>query len=87
MTPETIRAMDPQGINTMADEIKLLRAALQHLVDDVLSYERLNNLSANPGRKYCWDSVARAVEILEHTIKLRQDKNKYSSMVSVENSG
>jgi len=51
---------------TLSEENDLLRAALQSLVDDVLDYEKVNNFSPNPGRKYCWDTVARAVEILEH---------------------
>jgi hypothetical protein len=44
-----------------------LRSALQRLVDNVLDYEKVNNLSPNPGRKYCWDSVAHAVSVLEQT--------------------
>lgn len=38
--------------------------ALRGLVTDVLEYERINNLAPNPGRKYCWDSVERAVAVL-----------------------
>ncbi len=45
-------------------EIERLRAALQALVDNVLDYEKVNNLSPNPGRKYCWDTIANAVEAL-----------------------
>lgn len=41
-------------------ETKMLREALEGVVADVLEYERVNNLSPAPGRKYCWDSVARA---------------------------
>ena len=44
-----------------------VREALQMLVDNVLDYEKVNNLSPNPGRKYCWDSVANAVSVLEQT--------------------
>jgi hypothetical protein len=47
-----------------ADEIERLRAALQAVVNDVLAYERSRNLYPNPGREYCWDSVARAVAVL-----------------------
>ena len=48
-----------------ADEIERLRLALQTLVDSVLDYERVNNLSPNPGRKYCWDSVEHAINVLK----------------------
>jgi len=46
------------------DEIERLRAALKGVVSDVLEYERINNLAPNPGRKFCWDSVAHAHEII-----------------------
>jgi hypothetical protein len=46
-----------------------LRAALRAVVADVLEYERANNLSPNPGRKYCWDSVARAQAILHADVE------------------
>ena len=36
-------------------------AALQNLVAQILDYERVNNLSPNPGRKYCWDATERAI--------------------------
>ena len=49
------------------NDIDMLRGALQSLVDNVLDYEKVNNLSPNPGRKYCWDSVAHAVSVLEQT--------------------
>lgn len=35
--------------------------ALQALVAQILDYEKVNNLSPNPGRKYCWDNTERAV--------------------------
>lgn len=38
-----------------------LLAALQALVSQILDYERVNNLSPNPGRNYCWDNTERAV--------------------------
>jgi hypothetical protein len=47
-----------------ADEIERLRAALQRLVDNILDYERVNQLAPNPPRMYCWDAVADAVAIL-----------------------
>lgn len=42
-----------------------LEQALKDVVSDVLEYEKSNNLAPNPGRKYCWDSVERAVALLE----------------------
>lgn len=45
-------------------EIALFRQALTALVDNVLDYERINNLAPSPGRKYCWDAVAHAQDIL-----------------------
>ena len=42
-----------------------LREALKAVLRDIEEYERVNNLAPNPGRKYCWDSVANAYEILE----------------------
>ena len=42
-----------------------LEAALWRVVDDVLDYERANNLAPNPGRAYCWDSVANAIAVLK----------------------
>jgi hypothetical protein len=38
--------------------------ALAALVDNVNDYERINNLSPNPGRTECWDTVAHAKRIL-----------------------
>ncbi len=37
-----------------------LFAALKLVVDQIEDYERINNLAPNPGRQYCWDSVAGA---------------------------
>lgn len=55
-------------LNEAAQVIKAtnerLREALQALVDNVLDYEKVNNLSPNPGRQYCWDTVANAVKVL-----------------------
>lgn len=42
-----------------------LLMALKDVVADVLDYERVNNLSPAPGRKYCWASVAQAVGVIE----------------------
>lgn len=38
--------------------------ALQALVNQVNDYERVNNLAPTPGRTECWDTVARAKEVL-----------------------
>lgn len=38
--------------------------ALQRVVSDVLDYDRVNNLAPNPGRRYCWDSIENAVDVL-----------------------
>lgn len=47
-----------------ANKIERLNAALKGVLSDIADYERVNNLSPNPGRKYCWDSVAQAHEAL-----------------------
>lgn len=44
--------------------LEAMHSALVRVVRDVREYETLNNLHPNPGRKYCWDSVANAIEIL-----------------------
>ena len=44
-----------------------LEQALKDVVSDILEYERVNNLAPNPGRQFCWDSVARAHAVLEQT--------------------
>ena len=46
-------------------EIERLRAALRGLLADIDDYERVNNLSPNPGRKDCWQSVTIAREALD----------------------
>jgi hypothetical protein len=51
-------------IEAWSVENERLRTALQDVVRDILEYERINNLAPNPGRKYCWDSVERAVHVL-----------------------
>jgi hypothetical protein len=47
-----------------AKRIDELEAALRAIVRDVNDYERVNNLSPNPGRTECWDSVAHAKAVL-----------------------
>lgn len=58
-TNEDIRAFQDLSV-----ENARLRAALKNVCDDVLAYERINNLAPSPGRKYCWDSVGDAIAIL-----------------------
>jgi hypothetical protein len=47
------------------EENEKLREVLRAVVADVHEYERVNNLHPNPGRKYCWDSVARAHRLID----------------------
>ena len=54
-------------IQTLREEVERLRASnaelvgtLKAVVADILDYERVNNLSPNPPRTECWDSVTRA---------------------------
>lgn len=42
-----------------------LLGALRAMVDQVLNYESMNNLSPSPGRKYCWYATERAVAAIE----------------------
>ncbi len=65
MMVENCRVDDCQK-RPLTYEIERLRAALQNLVDNVLDYEKINNLSPSYGRKYCWDTVEQAVAILEY---------------------
>lgn len=37
-----------------------LEAALKLVLDDIADYERVNNLSPNPGKRDCWQSVSAA---------------------------
>lgn len=46
--------------NAAADLIEEMVEALQAIVADILEYERINNLSPNPGKQDCWQSVTRA---------------------------
>jgi predicted ATPase len=41
-----------------------LEEALRRVVRDVNDYEEANQLSPNPGRTECWDSVAHAKAVL-----------------------
>jgi len=61
------------GVNWRADAAFIVKAvnnhdalvqALRALVDQINDYERVNNLAPNPGRTECWDTVARAKEVL-----------------------
>jgi len=52
-------------IAKLETEIERLRAALKNLMNDVLEYERVNNLSPNPGKQDCWQSVTEARRALE----------------------
>ena len=56
-----------QALNEVSQQKERLREVLQRLVDNVLDYEKVNNLSPSPGRKYCWDTVEQAVSVLEQT--------------------
>jgi hypothetical protein len=47
-----------------ADQIDALVKALEAVVRDVNDYERVNNLAPTPGHIECWDSVARAKQVL-----------------------
>ena len=55
-----LNAIEADDPHVMMAEIDRLRAVLKALVDDVLEYERINNLSPSPGRKDCWQSVTNA---------------------------
>lgn len=63
---EAYRRDRPQKvlIEPLYTDIPGTMEALRGLVDKILDYERVNNLSPNPGKKYCWDSVERAVEVI-----------------------
>ncbi len=49
----------------------VLYNALRALVEHILDYERVNKLSPNPGREYCWDVTARAVAALSQANEVR----------------
>jgi hypothetical protein len=61
-----LRAHDAWSKRALAAEAKiyLLAKALEDVVRDINDYERVNNLAPNPGRTECWDSVARAKDLL-----------------------
>lgn len=44
----------------------LILGALKAVIHDINEYERVNNLSPNPGKKDCWQSVTLAKQIIEH---------------------
>ena len=44
-----------------------LREALESVLKDIMDYETTNNLSPNPGKDYCWQSVERAYKVLAST--------------------
>ena len=56
-----------QALNEVSQQKERLREVLQRLVDNVFDYEKVNNISPSPGRKYCWDTVEQAVSVLEQT--------------------
>lgn len=41
-----------------------LLEALRNIVNQQLDYERVNNLSPKPGRKYCWDVTEQAAAVI-----------------------
>lgn len=47
--------------------IEELEIALRSVVGDIESYERNNNLSPNPGKPDCWQSVTHAKAVLANT--------------------
>lgn len=53
-----------------------LYAALQGLISTVLDYERVNNLSPAPGRKYCWDATEQAIAALSKARGVLQSSGK-----------
>jgi hypothetical protein len=48
----------------IVERIAELEDALRRVVRDVSDYEEANQLSPNPGRTECWDSVAHAKAVL-----------------------
>lgn len=63
-----LRVPKPKKL-TIRQENDQLRTALRDVISDILQYERANNLAPNPGREYCWDSVARACAIIGYQQK------------------
>jgi len=55
---------DADFILTAVNSHDALVKALQEVVRDIKEYERMNNLAPNPPRMECWDSVARAKDVL-----------------------
>ncbi len=52
-------------LQKMANSRDRLRIALRDVIFDILEYERRNHLAPNPGKRFCWDSVERAVTELK----------------------
>lgn len=61
-----LREDDMSKTGDMTQQLRedALVKALQDVVDDIYEYERVNNLSPNPPRIKCWDSVTRAKAVL-----------------------
>jgi hypothetical protein len=57
-------ALRNSTMGSVAARIAELEDALRRVVHDVNDYEKTNNLSPNPGRAECWDSVAHAKAVL-----------------------
>jgi hypothetical protein len=55
---------DAELVKEAIDYINKLESALQNVISDILEYERINNLSPAPGKKYCWHSVEVACNLL-----------------------
>lgn len=61
----TCRAITAGDMQSIVDRFAEIETALCAIVRDVNDYEEANNLSPNPGRTECWDSVARAKALLK----------------------
>ena len=62
--PGATYPLDPVERELILTEINVLRSALKWVVEDIEGYEQVNMLAPNPGRRYCWDSVANAHAVL-----------------------
>lgn len=67
-----ITKIDTPTIRMSAHEIVLL-GALKAVMRDIDEYERVNNLSPNPGKKDCWQSVTFAKQIITRVEKETQN--------------
>ena len=61
----TLNAGNAARAQSYFESIERLTKALKNLMNDVLEYERVNNLSPNPGKQDCWQSVTEARRALE----------------------